>query len=442
MTWKRKIPGEGACGPCCSWKERFNQLWDRAIGCIVKINNITPDGDGKFEIRGGTGVQVTPISNGVEINSTATGAGIATINNTAPDSDNNFTIAGASGRNGVTVTGSTHGVSLSIGDFVSTINDVTADVFGNINLTEGSNITITPDNDNSSIEVALASSPSVSGMEINGDLEVNGDIIQNGSAYETHAEQIFTKDDYVIMRDGAVAGLATGDYAGFQVKKYDGTNDGRLVIDKDGTARVGDVGDEQPLLTREEVADLSDGDILTWDANDGKAVGITDNMVRTSRLNKIGDFYNIAITSAQTVNVGANWTALAIYSGIASRGNSISFSNGNKFTINENGVYMIQLTNRHDSGSFGGSGIEYPNGFVEATGDKASEIRTQFITLEMNAGQIITIKQYGDQGTMPGYAALNQCIITRIQHTPLAHPSPFDNRRTHAVLRRSQNIPI
>ena len=74
------------------------------------------------------------------------------------------------------------------------------------------------------------------------------------------------------MRDGAVGGLAAGSYAGFEVIKYDGMNDGRLVIDNSGVARVGDVGDEQPLLTRDEAADLTDGESLVWDAANAKAV--------------------------------------------------------------------------------------------------------------------------------------------------------------------------
>lgn len=329
--------------------------------CIKAINNVSGDPNGDFEIKAGNGIGISQ-----------------------------------SGDNSITI-----------------INQAMASSF-----VAGDNIEINPSGDD--LEIRVTDDISVQDIDasgdvnISGDLNITGDIIQQGASYETHAEKVYTTNDYIYMRDGAIGGLAAGDYSGFQVKLYDGVNDGRLVIDNTGTARVGDVGSEQPLLTREEAADLSDGDILTWDANDSKAIGIIDNMVRTSRLNKIGDFYNVAITSAQTVNVGTNWTAVAIYSGLASRGNSISFSDGNKFTINENGVYMIQLTNRHDSGSFGGSGIEYPNGFVEATGDKASEIRTQFITLEMSAGQIITIKQYGDQGLMPGYGALNHCIVTRI----------------------------
>lgn len=85
-----------------------------------------------------------------------------------------------------------------------------------------------------------------------GSLHIDGNIIQNGSAYETHAEQVFTKDDQIILRDGAISGLSIGQYAGFTAKLYDGVNDGQLIFDKEGWARVGDVGNLQPLTTRIE----------------------------------------------------------------------------------------------------------------------------------------------------------------------------------------------
>lgn len=108
--------------------------------------------------------------------------------------------------------------------------------------------------------------------EVDGTLTVNGDIIQNGSAYETHAEKVYSKNDLIITRDGAVSGLSTGQYTGIQAKKYDGTNDGQLVFDKDGEARVGDVGDTEPLMTRDELADMTDGSLLKWDGTNKKAV--------------------------------------------------------------------------------------------------------------------------------------------------------------------------
>ena len=112
-------------------------------------------------------------------------------------------------------------------------------------------------------------------VKINADLQVFGDIYQNGSAYDTHAEQLYTTKDYILMRDGAVTGLAPGAMSGLEVIKYDGTNNLRLAADASGVARIGDVGDEQPLLTRAEAADLTDGDPLCWDATGQKAVPFT-----------------------------------------------------------------------------------------------------------------------------------------------------------------------
>ena len=105
-----------------------------------------------------------------------------------------------------------------------------------------------------------------------GKIVADCDIIQNGASYETHAEQVFSKDDYIIMRDGAIAGLAAGDHSGLQVKLYNGVDDARLAVDRDGVARVGDVGDEQPLLTRDETADMTSGNILSWDGVNQKAI--------------------------------------------------------------------------------------------------------------------------------------------------------------------------
>lgn len=136
--------------------------------------------------------------------------------------------------------------------------------------TAGSNIDVTliagP-----SYEIALKN-PMDEDVVINADLTVNGDIYQNGSAYESHAEQLYTTKDTVIMRDGATTGLAPGDVAGLIMKLYDGVNDGALVVSNDGTARVGDVGSEQPLLTRDESGSMVNGELLQWNGTGQKAV--------------------------------------------------------------------------------------------------------------------------------------------------------------------------
>ena len=107
---------------------------------------------------------------------------------------------------------------------------------------------------------------------INGDLNVNGDIYQNGQSYETHAEKLYTKKDMIITRDGAQSGLAQNALTGIKVEKYDGTNDGILAFDNTGTARVGDEGNEEPLLTRSEETDLRNNDLFVWDGTNHRAV--------------------------------------------------------------------------------------------------------------------------------------------------------------------------
>ena len=112
----------------------------------------------------------------------------------------------------------------------------------------------------------------VGDLNIKGNITIEGNITQNGSAYETHAEKIYTTKDYIYLREGATGALSPGDYTGMEAEKYDGTNNGRLVFDSSGTARVGDVGDEEPLMTRDESADMTDGALLRWDATGSKAV--------------------------------------------------------------------------------------------------------------------------------------------------------------------------
>ena len=88
---------------------------------------------------------------------------------------------------------------------------------------------------------------------IAGDLTVNGNIIQSGETYITYAQEIRQKNDLIITRDGAISGLANGQYTGIQAKLYNGVDDGQLVFSNDGFARVGDVGDLQILATRQDV---------------------------------------------------------------------------------------------------------------------------------------------------------------------------------------------
>lgn len=89
-------------------------------------------------------------------------------------------------------------------------------------------------------------------VQVNGTLHVNGDIVQNGASYETHAEQVYTTQNTIILRDGAVAGLGTGEWVGIVARIADGTNDAQILINGSGEVRIGDAGDTQAVATRQD----------------------------------------------------------------------------------------------------------------------------------------------------------------------------------------------
>ena len=140
-----------------------------------------------------------------------------------------------------------------------------------------------------------------------GKIVADCDIIQNGAAYETHAEQVYSVNDYIVTRDGQITGLGPGELSGFHVKKYNGVDDSRLGVDSSGTMRVGDVGSEQPLMTRDEVADLTSGNILLWDGVNEKA--ITSNKAVSDLVEGSGnigdDTHPVKIVNGEAVAVTA-----------------------------------------------------------------------------------------------------------------------------------------
>lgn len=193
-------------------------------------------------------------------------------------------------------------------------------------------------------------------VTLNNTLFVNGDIIQNGSAWEVHLQQLYTEKDTIILREGAVAGLSAGVLAGLVAKIYDGVNDGHLAFDNAGTARVGDVGSEVPLLARVETGFLVNDNLLQWQASTWQAVdsgytipsllnanntldtvtdngSITSNSISVNNLTVTGgnlitlsSIVNLFDTSVTVLNIGGASTSTSIgaTTGTTTIGNHLS----------------------------------------------------------------------------------------------------------------------
>ncbi|WP_461644103.1 tail fiber domain-containing protein [Labilibaculum euxinus] len=115
-------------------------------------------------------------------------------------------------------------------------------------------------------------------------------LVSNGDGYETHSGKFFTTDDVITLRDKATIGLGSTKFTGIVAKKYDGLNDGQLVFDADGYARVGDEGSLQMIATRED-APISNG-IAYYDNSTRKFKTKTESSLsvgNADNANKLGD---------------------------------------------------------------------------------------------------------------------------------------------------------
>ena len=125
---RRDVP----CSPCGSGSSDCGCCPPKSI---KKINNIEPDDNGKFEVRAGTNVTITDITNGIEISSAGSVEDVVkTVNGELPDQNGDVTVD----------TG------------VMTVNGVSPDADGEVTITAGSNITITPDAETNSIEISAS----------------------------------------------------------------------------------------------------------------------------------------------------------------------------------------------------------------------------------------------------------------------------------------------
>lgn len=230
-------------------------------------------------------------------------------------------------------------------------------------ISAGDNIEITTDeNHNKTIAlkdniVRTGTTQLTGNANITGNVTVTGNITQNGESYETHAEKIYTENDYIVTRDGAEGALASGDYSGIEVEKYDGTNNCRLVVDNLGVARVGDVGDEQPLLTRAESGNLTNGECLIWDATNQKAIseqrGIVNKLFLDNNVTSLPPNVQ-TIVSSKTVTDAGTYLLVGSYDVFFTGSGTELISAG--FKVNDGSVVWTMnreiLPNTHQRGTF------------------------------------------------------------------------------------------
>jgi hypothetical protein len=110
-------------------------------------------------------------------------------------------------------------------------------------------------------------------LTVTGNASIGGNLNVTGTIITVHSEEITTEENTIKLRDGAQAAIQPGEMSGIIIENYDGQgNDSEIALDSNGTLRIGDTNDTEPVATRDEAANFTNGNYVAWDATNSRLV--------------------------------------------------------------------------------------------------------------------------------------------------------------------------
>lgn len=110
-------------------------------------------------------------------------------------------------------------------------------------------------------------------LSVTGNASIGGNLNVTGTIITVHSEEITTEENTIKLRDGAQTAIQPGDISGIIIENYDGQgNDSEIALDSNGTLRIGDTNDTEPVATRDEASNFTNGNYVAWDAANSRLV--------------------------------------------------------------------------------------------------------------------------------------------------------------------------
>lgn len=118
---------------------------------------------------------------------------------------------------------------------------------------------------------------------VEGQLHVKGDLLVDGTGEEIITTQLKVGADTITLRDGNPTGLATNEIAGVVTQNYDGQGNNNIIaVDANGNARVGDIDIATRLLYSNDGNNFFEDEDLTVAATIGQDEVVRDTGNTTS----------------------------------------------------------------------------------------------------------------------------------------------------------------
>jgi len=128
-----------------------------------------------------------------------------------------------------------------------------------------------------------------------GDVTIAGNLTVNGTTTTLDTEQVNIKDNIIQINSNQTGTPASSLVSGLEVNRGDEPNFRFVFVEETEDFRLGKVGGTlQPALTRDEVGNLDNNDLLIWDSTNKRAVG--------SKPETLGIARKVAFTQAISAN--------------------------------------------------------------------------------------------------------------------------------------------
>jgi hypothetical protein len=117
----------------------------------------------------------------------------------------------------------------------------------------------------------------------NGDVTIAGNLTVNGTTTTLNTNEVTIEDNIIQINSNQEGTPASSLVSGLEVNRGSETNFQFVFAELTDDFRLGKIGSLQPALTRDEVANLTNNDLLVWDSTGKRAVGSTPESLGIAR---------------------------------------------------------------------------------------------------------------------------------------------------------------
>lgn len=144
----------------------------------------------------------------------------------------------------------------------------------------------------------------------NGNLTVQGNLTVEGTTTQINTEEVTIEDNLIQINSNQTGTPSSTLKSGLKVNRGDEEDYKFVFVEENVDFRIGEEGNLQPVLTRDEVSEIEDNDLLVWNNSEHKAIGKKAEELNIARKYSVNQ--SISDNGTYTINHGLGTTDISV----------------------------------------------------------------------------------------------------------------------------------